>query len=299
MKNAPLYLGVDLGGTQLRIAGVTRAGQLATEMLSIHTGKAFTPDHLCDQISRLLTQLQPQAGQREFAALGLGVTGIVREGRLSESDFLPLLNELDLPALLGSITHCPVTVENDARCFVLAEARFGAGRGAQNICGITLGTGVGGGLIIDGRLVHGASSQGGEVWSIPLREQHLEYFLSGDGVVRGYLKAGGKHNAGPDCATDRAPDRALDSALIAELARSGDRSAQAAWASFGDDLYVLCGTMIALLDPEVIILGGSLTQARDLYVDKLLAKLSHRTTRIAFAELGHAAGVIGAAALNI
>ena len=295
MTNEPLYLGVDLGGTQLRMAAVTRAGQPATEVLSIHTGKTFTPDHLCEQISRLMADLQSQAGEREFAALGIGVTGIVRQGRLSGSDFLPLLNDLDFPAILSPLTDCPVTVENDARCFVLAEARFGAGRGAQNICGITLGTGVGGGLIVDGRLVHGATAQGGEVWSIPLRDKHLEYFLSGDGVVRGYLKAGGKHDEASDCAPGRAPD----SALIADLARRGDAAAQAAWTSFGADLYLLCGTMIALLDPEMIVIGGSLALARDLYIDQIIARLSHRSTRIVFAELGRAAGVIGAAALNI
>ncbi|HZS04125.1 MAG TPA: ROK family protein [Blastocatellia bacterium] len=289
----PLYLGVDLGGTQLRIAAVTGDGKLATGVLSVPTGKSFSPDDLRRQLTSLTAELRQQSGAGQFAALGIGVTGIVRQGRLSASDFLPQLNDLELADTLSSVVGCPVAVENDARCFTLAEARFGAGRGAHNICGITLGTGVGGGVMVDGQLVRGVSSQAGEVWSIPLRGRHLEYFLSGDGVVRGYLAEGG--GAGESSASQP------DSARIADLARGGDPAARAAWAAFGDDLYFLCGAMIALLEPEVIVIGGSLTKASDLYFDDVMARLSQwkTQTRIACAELGGAAGLIGAAALNI
>src|SRR5207249_822577 len=131
------------------------------------------------------------------------------------------------------------------------------------------------------------SSQAGEVWRIPLREHHFEYYLSGAGAVRGYEAMGGK------------ADDPFDSARIAELARTGDEAAQAAWGAFGQDLYVLCECIISLVEPEVIVIGGSLAQARDLYEATLLTRLASRSTRIAFAELGAAAGVIGAAALNI
>jgi glucokinase len=288
MTNEPLYLGVDLGGTQLRLAAVNAAGRLDTEVASIRTGKEFSPENLCAQLSRLTAGLLKHSATAQFAALGMGITGVVNQGRLSQSDFLPLLNDLNIPALIQPIVNCPVRVENDARCFVLAETRFGAARGARNVCGLTLGTGAGGGVIVDGRLLRGASGQAGEVWSIPLRGRHLEYFLSGYGVVREYFAAAG-----------RADDGSLDSAQIAELARQGDRAARAVWESFGQDLFALLQTVIALLEPEVIVIGGSLTRARDLYFDEVKKKLSHPATRVTLAELGDAAGLIGAASLNM
>ncbi|MFN7949124.1 MAG: ROK family protein [Blastocatellia bacterium] len=288
MNHESLYLGVDLGGTQLRLAAVTGAGRVVSDVLTVRTGPAFSPAELSRQLGELTDALRSQTGATEFAALGMGITGIVSRGVMSQSEFLPLLNDVDLSALVAPVLNCPVTIENDARCFVLAEARFGAARGAQNVCGITLGTGAGGGVMIDGRLIHGVSAQAGEVWNIPLRGKFLEYFLSGFGVVREYFAAIGR----PD-------DGSLDSAQIAELARQGDAAARQVWAAFGDDLYALCQTMISLLDPEVIVIGGSLAKARDLYLDEVKLKLGKMTARIRLAELGDAAGLIGAAALNI
>jgi glucokinase len=178
-------------------------------------------------------------------------------------------------------------VENDARCFTLAEARYGAGRGAQDVCGLALGTGVGCGVMLGGRLHRGASAQAGEVWHIQLRDQSVEYFIAGAALVRGYVAAGGRAEPG------------LDAAQVAERARAKDAAALAAWRSFGQDLGFLCEVVIALLDPEVIVIGGSLACASDLFRPALLARLDKHSTRIAEAELGPAAGVIGAAALNI
>lgn len=291
MNSEPLYLGVDLGGTQLRIAAVTSDGETASEILSVPTGKTFSPDYLCQHLNKLIAELQTQTGVSEFAALGMGITGIVNQAMLSQSDFLPLLNDLVIPEIIGPVVHCPIAIENDARCFVLAEAQFGAGRGARNLCGITLGTGVGGGVIVDGKLVRGVSAQAGEIWSIPLRGRHLEYFLSGEGVVREYVAAGG--SAARD---DAAP---ADSAYIADVARNGNAAARDAWDSFGNDLYMLCQTIIALLEPEVIVIGGSLSKASDLYFADISRKLGATATRLAFAELGDAAGLIGAASLNM
>jgi len=92
---------------------------------------------------------------------------------------------------------------------------------------------------------------------------------------------------------------ALDGAEIAELARAGVAAARTAWQTFVEDLHFVCECIVSLVDPEVIVIGGSITQARDLFGDDLARRLEGRATRIAYAELGTAAGVIGAAALNI
>ena len=289
MQDAPCFLGVDLGGTQLRMAAVDREGRLLTEVASAPTGRDFGPVDLQSGLRALTDRLRPALNGRPVSALGFGTAGVVGEGLpLTQSENLPLLNNVDVASLVRGVAACPVRLENDARCFTLAEARYGAGRGAQDVCGITLGTGVGCGVMTGGRLHRGHNFQAGEVWRIPVRGRYLEHFLSGAGVVRSYQEAGG------------APSPGLDAAEVVARARAGDAAAVEAWRAFAQDLTFLCETIVCLLDPAVIVIGGSLSQAGDLYRPHLEARMaSHPTTRIADCELGTAAGVIGAAALNI
>src|SRR5688572_31468838 len=281
------FLGVDLGGTQMRMAAVSRAGELASEVHSAPTGTGFSPDDLRRELRALGHRIALGMDGHNLGALGFGTAGVVGAGPLTQSPNLPLIEGTHVARLVEDAMECRVTVENDARCFALAEARFGAGRGARDLCGLALGTGVGCGVMVGGRLHRGAHAQAGEVWHIKLRGQSVEDFVSGAGIVRGYEAAGGL------------PDPGLDAATVAERARTADAAALAAWRTFGEDLGFLCEAVIALLDPEVIVIGGSLAQASDLFKPTLLARLAPHPTRIADAELGTAAGVIGAAALNM
>jgi predicted NBD/HSP70 family sugar kinase len=288
MSQQPHYIGIDLGGTQLRLAAVTPTGQLATELLSVPTGKDFSPADLLRELRTLRERVCELIGKDSLAGWGVGVAGVVWQDTLSQSDNLPLLNDIELVGLLQEASNgLPVRLENDARCFTLAEARFGAGRGAQAVCGITLGTGCGGGVVVDGQLVKGVRGAAGEVWRIPLREQFLEYYVSGAGLLRTYQECGGQTS------------EQITPAEIAERAQQGEAAALAAWRSYGDDVYMLCETMIALLEPEVIVIGGSMAQASDLFGERFHERLADRPTRIALAELGAAAGVVGAAALYL
>ncbi len=283
----PYFLGVDLGGTQMRMAAVTPQGTLASEILSVRTGAAFAPQDLQRELRRLAAEVGRKMNGQALAALGFGTAGVVTDGPLTQSPHLPRIEGTNVAELARAAVDIPVAVENDARCFTLAEARYGAGRGARHVCGLVLGTGVGCGVMVDGRLHRGASAQAGEVYHIQLRGQSVEHFVSGAGIVRGYVAGGGRE------------DRDLDAQEVAGRARAGDAAAAAAWRSFGDDLAFLCEAVIGLLDPEVIVIGGSLSRAGDLFKAPLAARLAKHRTRIADAELGSAAGVIGAAALNI
>lgn len=282
----PCYLGVDLGGTQLRMAAVTGDGRLASEMMAVSTGRDFGPDQLTADVARLRHQLSAQVRPRPIAGLGFGTAGVVRPGPLSQSSNLPRLNGHDIGALVQESSPFPVSIENDARCFTLGEARFGAARGARHVFGITLGTGVGGGLMIDGRLLRGSSYEAGEVWAIPLRDGCLEDFVSGAGLVRSYRAAGG-------------PRTDATAADLAQAARAGDAPAKATWVSFGKDVAFLCQCALRLVDPDLIVIGGSLSKARDLFDAALRNSLSDRQTRIVYSALGPASGVIGAAALTM
>jgi glucokinase len=279
------YLGVDLGGTQLRMAAVTPSGSLASEIFTRPTGRAFSADDLARTLAELSSQTQQALGGAKIAALGFGTAGVVTDGPLSQCDNLPLLNGTPIAALVRGAVPFPVALENDARCFTLAEARFGAARGAHDVVGITLGTGIGCGLMLSGILRRGASAQAGEVWKVPLRGRHLEHFVSGAGVVSAYEAAGGQSG--------------VDAARIEERALRGEAAAQQAWRSFGEDLAFALSWAISLVDPQVIVLGGSLARARALYMPVLAVRLEAHHSRIVAAELGTAAGVVGAAALNI
>lgn len=284
----PYFLGVDLGGTQMRVAAVTAAGALAGEVLAVPTGAAFTPDDLGRQTRELADRIALTMNGQSLAGVGVGAAGVVTDGPLTQAPHLPRIEGTNVAEIVGGAMRCLVRVENDARCFTLAEARFGAARGAKDACGLALGTGVGCGVMVGGRLHRGAHAQAGEVWHLQLRGQSVEHFVSGAGIVRGYASAGG-----------RADPPALGAAEVALRARANDTAAVAAWQSFGEDLGFLCEAIVALLDPEVIVIGGSLSRASDLFGPALRARFGKHPTRIAEAALGTVAGVIGAAALNI
>lgn len=279
------YLGADLGGTSLRIGAVSAAGELVGDVLSAATGRGFTPQQLQDEIRNLTHRLRRQSPEASWQGVGLGTAGVIHaDGPLSHADNLPKLVGSHLRALLEEALGCPVIVENDARCFTLAETRFGAARGARNVYGITLGTGLGSGLLVNGRLIRGVGSQAGEVCRIPMRGHPLEHFISTEGLLRSFSEAGGSR-AG------------MDGQRLAEAARAGSKPALEAWRSYGEDIATLCEFVIAIVEPEVIVIGGSLAQAQDLFGAILTHRLAGRRTRVTYAALGPKAGVIGAAVL--
>lgn len=280
------YLGADLGGTQLRLAAIDREGHLLTEIFSLSTGKNFSPEDLQNGISELSARIKSALGTGAPAAFGLGTAGAVLNGVMSVATNLPKLEGMNAQEILSAVVHCPVKIDNDANCFALAEARFGAGKGARHLCAVTIGTGVGCGIIIDGKVHQGAHAQAGEIWSIPLRDRFLEFYLSGLGVAHSYEISGGEAGA-------------IDAAKVADLARAGDAIAIKVWHQVTEDLHFLCEVLAAVVDPEMIVIGGSLAQSRDLFADELERKLSSRNLPIAYAALGTSAGVIGAASLNL
>jgi predicted NBD/HSP70 family sugar kinase len=285
MRNGHYYLGADLGGTSLRLGAVTQDGRLA-QVLSAPTGRTFGPDELRAEVGTLMNRLADMVRTSEWQGAGFGTAGVVpHDGPLRHSDNLPRLIGTNIRPLLEEVVGREVALENDARCFTLAEARFGAAKGARNVCGITLGTGIGSGLIVDGKIHRGTGSQAGEVCRIPLRGRNLEYYLSEAGLKRAYQEAGGNPEG-------------QNGALLAEAARRGDAAAAAAWRAFSGDLAFLCEVVICVMEPDVIVVGGALAQARDLLNPAVDEKLRGAVTRVVYSELGPYAGVIGAAALG-
>ena len=293
-----MRIGVDIGGTKIEVGALDASGQFRARR------RAPTPAGDYDGTIALVCELI-RATERELGetgSVGIGMpgalspaTGLVKNSNSTVLNHRPF--DRDLIAALGR----PVRFANDANCFALSEAVDGAGRGARIVFGAILGTGVGGGIVIDGRVLTGANAIGGE-WghtSLPWPEpgempgprcycsKHgcVEAFLSGPSLARDHRETEGEDS---DAATLAARDQAGDAAAGRSLARYEDRLARA-----------LAG-VINLIDPDVIVLGGGVGQTERLYqnVPKRWGAFvfSDRVvTRLAPPRWGDSSGVRGAA----
>jgi glucokinase len=227
----------------------------------------------------------------EVKGVGIGSPGPLDmfKGVLISPGNLPSLHGFPIVARLAEAVGRPVVLNNDANCFGLAEALYGAGAGAEVCCGLTLGTGVGAFLVIGGELFNGPHGASTEIWCSPYEGDQVEEKVSGRAVARNYKKL---------------TDRVATAREIAALAASGDAQAREAWREYGRDLAVPVAWMCNVADPDVLVLGGSMSKAWDLFQEtmfgeamKYINAVTRRTVRLVPPSLGDAAGMLGAAAL--
>ncbi len=294
-----MRIGIDLGGSKIEIVALDESG---VERLRrrVPTPQGDYPATV-DTVAALV-----EAAERELrvsgCAVGIGtpgslsrVSGLMRNANSTCLNGRPLLQ--DLQARLGR----SLRIANDANCFAVSEATDGAGAGARVVFGVILGTGVGGGIVVDGRLLTGVNGIAGEWGHSPLPLPQAEdlplpaCYCGRYGCVETYL-------SGPALAADhlRHGGRALDAAQIAQCAAQGDAACEATLQRYELRLARALGGVINLLDPEVIVLGGGLSRLQRLYrnVPRLWAPyvFSDRIdTRLLENRHGDASGVRGAA----
>lgn len=289
-----MAIGIDLGGTKIEGVVINAAGDL-TERLRVPTPKDDYQGTL-DAISGLVERL-------ESATIKDQTIGICTPGAISPaSGLLRNSNSVCLngqPVLEDLQTHLqrPVRMANDADCFALSEATDGAAAGAYSVFAVIVGTGTGGGIVIDGHLTHGPNAITGEWGHNPLpwpnpdelpgpdcycgKTGCIETFLSGVGVARDH---GDKSNAQE----------------IVQLAEQGDQKAQATMRRYYDRMARSLSSMINVLDPEIVVLGGGMSNVQSLYeeVPKLLPRYVFSdvvNTRLLPPVHGDSSGVRGAA----
>lgn len=285
-------IGVDLGGTKIHAGVVTGTGRVLGEVRRPTEADRDCETVLANIVGATGAALE-EAGLalEDVAGIGIGSPApldmfggiIISPGNLPSLHGFPLVSRM-----AEALGRRPV-LNNDANCFGLAEARFGSGVGARVCCGLTLGTGLGGCLVIDGELFSGPRGAAAEIWCSPYRGDQVEERVSGRGVARNYKKLS---------------DRAATAEEIASLARSGDGHAREAWREFGRDLAVPLAYMCNIADPDVLVLGGSMVKAWDLFREAMLEEamkyinaVTREAVRIVPGKLGDAAGMLGAAAL--
>ncbi|MCE5272284.1 ROK family protein [bacterium] len=289
-QESPFCGVIDIGGTKTVCAvfgpegaplGLTRAPTNATA----------EPEMLLDWIARTFRRAVEASGvdPKLIHRVGVGVPTTLdyASGRIDASPNLPTLSDFPLAAGLAGRLGAQVTLENDAGCFALGEAAVGAATGARDCCGVTLGTGFGLGVIVDGCLRRGAHGAAGELWRCPFEGDIFENRVSGTAVSRLYRELSGAE---------------LDGAAVAARAREAEPAACEVFRSFGADLGIGLSWLINLIDPQVVVLGGSAAESWDLFSDTMHEVVErHRVrrnrTRIVRSALGEAAVLYGAASL--
>ena len=294
-----MHIGFDIGGTKLAAIGLDDGGQ---ERARLRRPVPRSFDGVVDAVAELVEELA-SAGMRA-PSVGVSLPGIItRGGEISMIVNLPWLEGQPLRQTLEARLGCPVTLANDANCFALSEATDGAGAGAEVVFGVILGTGVGGGLVVRGEPLVGASASAGEwghnPWPTPggagvpcacgrFAQGCVETWLNGAALARDYAALGGGQATAAEIGTRAAAGEALAADAVARYA---ERLAQA------------FASVINLLDPDVIVLGGGLSEIDALY--RLVpaawgahASVAQPTTRLVRARFGPESGLRGAAWLT-
>jgi fructokinase len=295
-----MQIGVDFGGTKIEAAVLNTAGEFRSRIRAPNPG-AY--DAAIKTVCDLVTAAELESGARD-ATVGVGMPGSVslRTGVMRNANSVYLNGRRfreDLSAALGR----EVRVANDANCLALSEAVDGAAAGAKVVFAVIIGTGCGGGLVVNGQLVEGANGIGGEWGHNPLpwptheeidvpacwcgQRSCIETWVSGSGLQRDYIKSGNAQQPGEK---------------IVELARSGDAQARAALTRYIDRLGRSIASICNVVDPDTIVLGGGLSNVAELYeqLPQIIARYVFSDVweaRIVPARWGDSSGVRGAARL--
>ena len=309
-------IGIDVGGTNVKLALVNENGQIVYSN-SVPTraemGYEFTVNNIKQAIYELLKETKLEA--KDIQGIGFGFPGQVdyKAGIVRNAPNIPGWVEVPIAKLIEDEFNIPTRVDNDVRCAALGELNYGAGKGCENMVCITVGTGIGSGLIINGKLVRGASNAAGEIGHIKLQMHEgpicgcgdtgcFEAFASGPSIVamaEEYIK-GGKSTKFREMANGTA----ITPFIVCEAAKAGDPVAQRIFTIMGEYLGIGLSSVVNLLNPEKIIIGGGVADAGEILMRPLVDTLRKRAMKIAGsavevvpAQLGNTAGVIGASLL--
>jgi glucokinase len=305
-KSESSFIGIELSGSKLRAATVDNEGVIGERREAL-----LQTDGLVGQVAQLVSELRQGANQ--IAAVGLAVPGLVNRttDRVIESRDLPFTVRENLHAEFIAATGLRFEIENDANAAAYGEFKIGAGRGSRNLFYITIGEGIGGAIILDGKLWTGASGLAGEVGHITIDTEGAECICGNTGCLETVASA-------PNIVRRATERLSRDTFSLSKLAMNKDFTADdmAREAKDGDDFSLMMiertgkyiGTGVAsvinLLNIERIVLGGGVMQAGDLILNPIIQEAKQRAfqpsfeaTEILAAVLGDDAATIGAAML--
>ena len=274
-----MKIGIDLGGTNMRV-GLTDGATLVNSVIEPCPAKE-TEEVVLNQLKRQIAQLMSS----DVTGIGIGVPSVVDSvcGIVYNVANIPSWKEVHLKEQLEKEFGIPVAVNNDANCFALGVWKYGEGKGTRDMVGLTMGTGIGSGIIINGQLYNGVNTGAGEIGSLPFKDADYEFYCSS----RFFSHLHGDTGAN-----------------FGKRAQAGDAEAIAVWNEFGQNVGELIKAVLFTYAPEAIIIGGGIASAFPLFEAPMRASLESfpypanvAATRIMPSTLPNAA-ILGAGALN-
>jgi glucokinase len=273
-----MKIGIDLGGTNMRV-GLTDGATLVNSVIEPCPAKE-TEEVVLNQLKRQIAQLMSS----DVTGIGIGVPSVVDSvrGIVYNVANIPSWKEVHLKEQLEKEFGIPVAVNNDANCFALGVWKYGEGKGTRDMVGLTMGTGIGSGIIINGQLYNGVNTGAGEIGSLPFKDADYEFYCSS----RFFSHLHGDTGAN-----------------FGKRAQAGDAEAIAVWNEFGQNVGELIKAVLFTYAPEAIIIGGGIASAFSLFEAPMRVSLESfpypanvAATRIMPSTLPNAA-ILGAGAL--
>ncbi|MEP6909100.1 MAG: ROK family protein [Actinomycetota bacterium] len=290
---ADLGIGVDVGGTKIAAGVIDRQGRIEKRV------ERPTPRESEDVLLATLDAMVEELLDDEVASIGFGLPSTIdqRTGHAVSSVHIPLA-DLDIRTRMSERFSLPVGIDNDANAAGIAEWRVGAGRGSDHMIMLTLGTGIGGGLILDGKPYRGSVGAGAELG-------HMVLLYGGEPCGGNCTGHGHFEQLTSGGAADRAAERVLGEGMtgreLVGAAREGNPEAVEAIREIGRRLGTGIGSLVNIFNPELVVLGGGFSQARDLFLEPALEAMKQEAlepgrdlVRVVPALLGPDAGLVGA-----
>lgn len=289
-----IRVGVDVGGTKIALALVDAASQIVSEVPRFEVAPYKQGDDLVARLVSEIENLYRQSGysQNDVQGIGIGSPGPLdlKTGTILNTPNMPMLQNYNLKEAVQKQSGLPAEVNNDANCFVLGEALAGEAKGGDIVLGVTLGTGYGFGIIFNKKVYEGATGTAAEIAHCPYQDSMLEKnYISGHGLSRMYTDRTGQKLSGID---------------IAQHARDGEQEALDAFEEFGMHLGNSFAWFVNILDPDYIVIGGSIAKNWEFFQQSMFDTLyeyinpgPREHLKIVPSELGESAAIIGAAGL--
>jgi glucokinase len=307
-------IGVDIGASNMKFVlmdkihpvkssktGILLGAKLFNRASVLKKRKIATPKIKKELISALknnIKEIAKNVGISKVSGIGIGVSGPIdrKSCRVVSPPNLLILKNCEICKILYKDFKTKIKIENDANCFAFAEAIMGVGKNANIVLGITLGSGVGGGLVFEKKIYHGAFGSAGEVGHMAINFDGLKCGCGNIGCFEAYASKQ-YINAKTKISVEE----------IDKLAKKGNKVAREIWEDFGKNLGIGIANLVNILDPEVIVIGGGFSKAGELILKsareeakkRILSPLSRKNVKIKKSQLGDFAGAIGAAIMIV
>jgi glucokinase len=282
-------IGVDMGGTNLRIAAINTEGKMLEKIttgVKLALGRNYVIGEMCDAILHLTERHRDEG---KFLGAGIGVPGIIDVGAgmmRKSANLLPEWSDYPVRDEIERRLKARIFLDNDANMAALGEQWLGAARGADNMAMITLGTGIGGAIILNGKMFYGLSGMAGEFGHVTIEPNGVpcgcgnhgcaERYASASAVMRMAREAIASGQA-PELAKAAASDPEFSAKAIYDLAMKGNPAAQRIFQRFGEVLGILLAGLVNILDLEMFVIGGGVVSAWDAFAPRMFAELRERS----------------------